>query len=110
MLRLLPVIISFLLLGAHFLRFGQSLLVIFSMLLPLILLFKQAWAARLMQFFLILGAVEWVRTLFFLVAVRRAHEQPWMRLVIILGMVALFTGCAALVFRYNSLKRRYKLG
>ena len=110
MLRLLPVIISSLLLGAHFLRLGQPLLVVLSLLLPLILLFRKYWAARLMQFYLILGAVEWVRTLFFLVAERRTTGQPWSRLVIIMGLVALFTVCSTLVFRFSSLKMRYKLG
>lgn len=109
MLRLFPVIISAFLLGAHFLRLGQSLFVVLSLLLPLILLFRQFWAARLMQFYLILGAVEWVRTLFFLVAERRIDGQPWSRLAIILGLVALFTGCSAFVFRFHSLKMRYKL-
>ena len=110
MLRLLPVIISSLLLGAHFLRLGQPLLVVLSLLLPLILLFRQFWAVRLMQFYLILGTVEWVRTLFFLVTERRAEGQPWSRLVIIIGLVALFTGSSTLVFRFSSLKMRYKLG
>ena len=110
MLILLPVVISSLLLGAHFLRLGQPLLVVLSSLLPLILLFRKYWVARLMQFYLILGAVEWVRTLFFLVVERHAEGQPWSRLVIILGLVALFTGCSALVFRIRSLKMRYKLG
>jgi len=84
MLILLPVMISSLLLGAHFLRLDQPLLVVLSLLLPLILLFRKFWVARLMQFYLIFGAVEWVRTLFFLVAERRAEGQPWSRLVIIL--------------------------
>jgi len=110
MLRLLPVIISSLLLGAHFLRLGQPLLVVLCVLLPLILLFRKFWAARLMQFYLILGAAEWVRTLLFLVAERRTEGQPWSRLVIIIGLVALFTGGSAFVFRISSLKMRYKLG
>jgi len=110
MLRLLPVIISSLLLGAHFLRLGQPLLVVLSLLLPLILLFRKFWAARLMQFYLYFGAVEWVRTLFFLVAERRTEGQPWSRLVIIIGLVALFTVCSTLVFHFSSLRIRYKLG
>lgn len=105
--KLLPVVVSALLLGAHFLRSEQTILVGLSLMLPFSLLIKQAWSARLVQFFLVLGTAEWVRTLFLLAADRRADGQPWTRLVIIIGLVAAFTGFSALVFRCSSLQKRY---
>ena len=109
-LRLLPVFLSALLLGAHFLRVELIPLVVPALLFPVLLLFRRAWTARLVQIILVLGALEWIRTLIFLVAERRAYGLPWIRLVIIIGLVAVFTGSSALLFSYcRSLRKRYKL-
>lgn len=109
-LKLLPVILSGLLLGAHFLRAGLFPLVVLSLAFPALLLLKRHWAARIVQIILVLGALEWIRTLLILVDERRTAEQPWTRLAIILALVAIFTACSALVFCCRSLKKRYKLG
>ena len=105
----LPVVLSAVLLGAHFFRAGLIPLVVFVLLCPFLLFFRRAWAARLIQIVLVLGTLEWFRTLFILVAERHAGGQPWIRLAIIIGLVAMFTGCSALVFRSPSLKTKYRL-
>jgi len=109
-LRLLPVVFSMLLLGAHFLRHGLMPVVILILLAPILLFFKRAWAARVVQGILVLGSLEWVRTMLTLVHGRCSSGEPWARLATILLSVALFTGCSALIFRCGSLKTRYKLG
>ncbi len=107
-LLLLPVVLSSLLLGAHFLRTGLIPLVLIALLFPFLLLFKRARAARLVQIILVIGALEWVRSLIVLVAERQADGQPWIRLAVILGAVAVFTGCSALPFFFcRSLRKRY---
>lgn len=107
-LKHLPVILSALLLGAHFSRAGLMPLALAIVLFPAILLTRRAWVARLMQFVLIVGAAEWVRTLLVLVAARRDVGQPWTRLAIILGCVALFTLVSGLAFSFSSaLRERY---
>lgn len=109
-LRLLPIVLSALLLGAHFLRAGLIPLVVLALLFPALLLFRRAWATRLVQIILVLGALEWVRTLLVLVAERRADGQPWSRLAIIIGLVAVFSGSSALLFSCcRSLRKRYGL-
>ncbi|MBT3323249.1 MAG: hypothetical protein HN392_13275 [Anaerolineae bacterium] len=108
-LRLLPVILSLLVLGAHYLRSGPFSLVLVLAGLPFLLFVKKTWVARLIQVVLILGACEWIRTLFNLVAERQLLGEPWTRLALILGVVALFTGCSALVFRSSALQERYEL-
>jgi hypothetical protein len=109
-IKLLPIIISGLLLAAHFLRAQIYPLVILSLAFPALLLFKCVWAVRLVQIILVLGALEWIRILLVLVDERRTAGQPWTRLVIILALVAVFTAGSALVFCCRSLKNRYKLG
>jgi hypothetical protein len=108
-LRLLPVIFSFLILSAHFSRAGSPLLLIIFLLLPVLLFIKKAWVVRLIQIFLVIGSIEWIRILFVYVNERQAIGQPYIRLIIILGVVALFTGFSALVFRNQTLRERYKL-
>lgn len=107
--RLLPVIVSLLILSAHFSRGDLFVLSILCLLLPLILFIRRAWVARLIQIVLIIGSIEWIRSIFVYVNERQVSGEPYVRLVIILGIVALFTGLSALVFNNHSLKKRYKL-
>ena len=108
-LRLFPVIFSFLILSAHFSRAGSPLLTIIFLLLPILLFIKKAWVVRLIQIFLVIGSIEWIRILFVYVNERQAIEEPYIRLVIILGIVAFLTGLSTLVFGNQALRERYKL-
>ena len=103
----IPVVVSFMLLAAHFLRESQTLFVVCALALPFLLLLKKSWVVRVVQFALVLGAIEWIRTLLALQAIRVENGMPWTRLVLIIGGVALFTGCSALVFFHTSLKQKY---
>lgn len=107
-IKLIPVYISALLLSAHFMRLGFYTLTVFCLLFPFLLFVKSKWIARFVQIILVLGALEWIRTLFLYATEREAAGESWTRLAIILGSVALFTGGSALLFLLNSLKNRYK--
>ena len=107
-LRVLPVILSFLLLGAHFLRTGHTAIAVACAALPPLLLLRGTWVPRLFQVLLLVAALEWLRTLYLLAAMRIAWDQPWGRMALILGGVALFTALSALVFRNPSLRARYR--
>ncbi|PHR30477.1 MAG: hypothetical protein COA36_00240 [Desulfotalea sp.] len=109
-LLLVPVVLSFYLLGAHFLREGQAIIGFCVVALPFILLIRKRWVVRLVQFFLLAGAVEWVMTLLLLRAIRIDYGLPWLRLVIIIGAVACICGGSALVFLHPSLKDKYGFG
>jgi hypothetical protein len=106
-LRLLPVIFSFLLLAAHFYRSGGLALVTVSLLLPCLLFMRKSWVPRIIQLALLIGAAEWLRTLWFIAQMRIQFDMPWTRLAIILGGVALFTALSGLVFFSKALKARY---
>jgi len=107
-LRLLPVIFSFLLLAAHFYRAELALLVAACTFLPLLLFLRRPWVPQLFQGLLVIGALEWLRTLYVLAAMRMGFDQPWGRLALILGAVALFTALSGLVFNGRSLRLRYR--
>jgi hypothetical protein len=108
-LRLLPVGIALGVLAAHFYR-AQSW-VPFGIVVALfpLLLIRAPWAARVLQATLVLGAIEWIRTAAVLVAMRLSMGQPFARLAIILGAVALVTGLCALVFQWRPVKVRFGL-
>jgi hypothetical protein len=109
-IKLIPVVLCCLLLGAHFLRSGMLPLVALCLVLPGLLLLRRAWVARLLQAVLVLGALEWGRTLLVLVAQRQDAETPWARLAVILGVVIALNAASALLFCCRSLKDRYRLG
>jgi hypothetical protein len=62
-----------------------------------------------MQVVLVLGAIEWVYTLYVMAQLRVEFGQPYTRLVIILGTVAAVTLCSALLFQSKDLKKIYRL-
>ena len=105
--RLLPVMISFLLLAAHFVRAGQYLVVMALSLVLLCLFVRKSWVPWVMQLVLLLGAVEWVLTLISVAQMRIEFGMPWMRMAIILGVVALLTVMSGLVFRGRALRAHY---
>ena len=107
--RLLPVILAFGLLAAHFSRADMLPAVVVSLIIPFLLLFKKPWIARSIQVLLLLGAAEWIRSMFGYIEVRKEIGEDWGRLAIILITVAVLTACSALVFRGKKLKKRYQL-
>ena len=107
LVRLLPVILSLLVLGAHFLRQGSLFIVAAIILLLCMLPIRMAWVAGVAQVVLVVGAVEWVRTLVTLARERMQSGEPYIRMVLILGGVALFTLLSLLVFRIRAVRGWY---
>ena len=87
----IPVILSFLILAAHFSRNDQTLLMIVSAVLPIMLIIKTLWARLVLQVALVLGALEWVWSTLDLIEIRKEIGEDWQRLAIILFSVAAFT-------------------
>lgn len=107
-LLLLPAGLSLLVLGAHFLRRGQLAGVAGCLALIGLLFVPRRWAARLVQLALLAGTVIWVRTLAQLLPERRAAGESWVRLVAILGAVALVAVLGAALFETRRLRERYR--
>lgn len=104
---LLPVLLSALLIAAHFSRADNAALTLLGLAFPLILLVRRPWVVLATQVALVLAGIEWIRTLVAIAARRQAAGEPWLRMAIILGAVAAFTFGSALVFRNRNLKGRY---
>lgn len=68
------------------------------------------WAARLVPLCLAAGSLEWVRAGFGLVQQRIAQGEPWARLAVILGAVALVTAASAWLLRSPRLRAHFARG
>jgi hypothetical protein len=107
-LRLSPVILSALLLSAHFSRHDLPLLSALTAAFPLVLLVRRSWVPSLTRWVLVLGTLEWVRTLFTIARQREAAGDAWLRMAVILGFVAAVTLASATVFTSQRVRERYQ--
>lgn len=105
----IPVVLSLVVLGAHFMRDGNMIGVGVAAATIGLLFVRQPWAARLVQVVLVVGALEWAYTLYRLVQMRMALEQPFARLAVILGVVIAITLLSAALFQAKGLRKVYGL-
>ena len=104
-----PVVISSLLIGAHFLRHGRFVLMGIGLVPLVALLIRHPLAVRLVQGILIAASLAWIRTAYLLASQRAATGLPYTRLLVILCAVAGFTFASIFVFQAKTLREFYKL-
>ena len=104
------IVLSLAVLGAHFLRDGNTPLVAACLILIALLPVRHLLVARLVQAALVLGSLEWLWTLYRLVEVRVAFGQPHARMTVIIVVVAAVTFCSALLFQTRTLREIYEAG
>lgn len=107
LLRTVLVSVAALLLGAHFLREGNHVLVAACLAAPLLFLWKKRWSLVLLQLMAYGAAATWIVVALQLVEVRQQTGRPWTVAVLILGLVALFTLVAGLLLNSRSISQRY---
>ena len=103
----LPIVLSLLLLAAHYLRGGAVVVTGVLVGLCALLFVPRVWAARLLQVALILGCIEWLRTLVVLALQRQHAGLPWLRIALILGAVAALTAASAWLFQTRRVGSRF---
>ena len=106
-LRISLVILSFVILGAHFLREGNLLLAILCVAAPIVLFIKKRWALVAVQTFLSCGAVLWIFITVDLVQARMSQSTPWLRMVVILAGVAALTAYSAWTLNGSEFRQKY---
>lgn len=95
LVALIFVVLSALLMAAHFLRAGSFGWVMFSLSAPLLLLIRRNWALKSLQVMLVASALVWLWIIRDLIFMRQALAQPWLRMALILASVALIPLLAA---------------
>ncbi|MEW5925482.1 MAG: 4Fe-4S binding protein [Candidatus Zixiibacteriota bacterium] len=106
-IRLLPVLLSALLISAHFFRSGNIGLAVVSTSAPFMLLINRRWVMYVISGLLLLGALVWIETTFAFIHIRQALGMPWLRLGAILGSVTVLTALSGLVFRKKKIADIY---
>jgi len=110
LLFLLPAILSFLVLAAHFLRGADYLAVLALLALVPLLRLRRPWVSRVARSTLWLGTGVWLYATARFTADRLRLGEPYLRMVLILGGVALFTALASLPFFSRRLRTWYAGG
>jgi hypothetical protein len=106
-LRLGLFITAALLLGAHFLRLGNLVLVALCLCAPLLFLHRKRRVLIVLQLLAYGAAATWIVAAVSLVESRLQSGQPWTLAAIILGGVALFTLLAGLLLNSRVVRERY---
>jgi hypothetical protein len=107
LLRAVLVSLSALLIAAHFLRRGETLLVVVCLLAPFLLLIPRRWALRTVQVALLAAAVRWAQTAVEVARQRMADGESWTRLALILGTVTALTLASAALLQSEPVLQRY---
>ncbi len=106
-LCLIPIVLSYLLIAAHFLHAGNIPLTIVSLALIGLVIVRRWWAARILQALLVLATIEWIVTALNLLRLYQEEGRPALRMLLILGGVALFTLGTVLVFLTRPCRRYF---
>jgi uncharacterized membrane protein YwzB len=102
--------LALVLLAAHLLHAGLLPVAVAALLLIALLFVRRPWAARTVQVVLAVAVIEWGLTAATLAQLRARHDEPYLRLLLILGGVALLTAVAAALFQHPALRARFGLG
>jgi len=98
---------AFVLLGAHFLRAGNPVMVALCLAVPLLFFYRRGWTLIVLQLLAYCAAGIWIAVAIQLVQMRQQTGQPWTAAAIILGSVALFTIATGLLLNSRAIKDRY---
>ncbi len=109
-LLLLPVILSILVLAAHFLRDGNYFAVLGLLALVPLLAVRRRWVAGVARCTLWLGTGVWLYSILRFTSERLRLGEPWIRMAVILGGVALFTALSSIVFSSPRLRAWFARG
>ncbi len=107
-LRIIPLIISWLILAAHFMRYGNIYYVLFCIAVPLLLLIPKRIILHTVQWLTFAGVLLWIMIGIDLVKFRISFNGDYYRLAIIMTFVALFTFASGLLLYHRSFRRVYR--
>jgi len=105
--RISLLILTYLLLSAHFFRDGNLLLSIASLVIPFLLFVKKKWCLIVVQLFTYGGVIVWIITLITLVNARVNTGEPWLRMALILLAVIVMTISTGLFLNSKVFKEKY---
>jgi len=109
-LRIALYTVAALLLGAHFLRAGNLLMMALCLATPLLFFWRQRWSLIFLQLLAYGAAATWITVAAQLVQLRQQTGRSWTAAAIILGAVALLNLLAGLLLNSRTMRERYAGG
>ncbi len=104
----IPIFLSSLLITAHFYRNGATIVALFCLVSPALLLLRRSWVPKLSTCLLLLFSLEWIRTTVIFVEQYKLYGKSYEKLVTIMALVILFTLFSAIVFRAGVMRETYR--
>jgi len=101
-LRIGLYVVAALLAAAHFLRAGDTMLLVLSLVAPLLFRYRRRWSLILLQLMAYCAAANWILVAARIVEQRQLSGTPWTTAAIILGGVAAYTCLAGLLLNSRS--------
>jgi len=95
------------LLAAHFSRADNDILAGISLLIPFLFLIKQKWVILSLEIVAYVAAVFWLIGAYQYIQSRIAAGDDWIRLLIIMGAVALYSAWTGFFLRSKKIKDIY---
>lgn len=93
--------------GAHFLRQGNFVALVFSLGAPLLFLYRRRWVLIALQAMAYGAAATWIINLQHIVEQRALTGRSWTAAALILGGAALLTLLAGLLLNSRAVRERY---
>lgn len=108
-LRAIPALLCGAILGAHFLRQGSLLAPLICLALPAAaLILRRDWALASTRLLLWTGAALWLLNGFRMAQGRIERGEPWQRMALILGSVAVLTALSAWLLGDKAVQERMR--
>lgn len=108
--RIIPYVFMILLLSAHFSRAGNSVLMVLVLGIPFLFFVKKPWVVQVLQVVAYAGTIVWVFSTYEYVVQRLMNGDDWLRLMIILLTVALYTAWTGYFLTTGKFKENYETG
>ena len=106
-LRILPLIISAVVIAAHFLRSYSLVPMLMCLAAPALLLVKRYWSLLALQVLSVASALIWLWALYDIIQQRIFEGRSWIASAVILVSVALFTLYSGWLLNTPQVKRHY---
>ncbi|MCX7771063.1 MAG: hypothetical protein N2202_08290 [Proteobacteria bacterium] len=94
-------------LSLHFFRMGLLLLTLISLSLIPLSFIRKKWSLITIKLIILLGTLDWIRTLFRIIKDRMHEGRPWLIAFIILSIVILIHISTLLVLRKRAVKEKF---
>jgi len=95
------------LLAAHFSRANNDVLAFITLLVPFLLFIKQKWVIHTLEIIAYLSAFVWLFGAYQYIQIRIAAGEDWIRLLVIMGVVALYSAWSGFFLRSPRINKVY---